>query len=192
MAFPLDVLKQYLSVKPGPEEDAGAFQQEAVEHLTSLYNFALGLAKNEDDAADLVQETYLRALRFRHRFQLGTNLRAWLFKILRNAFIDSYWRGRREPAIEDLDVEGGSATLAAVEGVRGTEAGPMNRLVRMDLHEALEQLPEPFRTAILLSDVEGLGVGEIAEIMDSPHNTVKTRLFRGRRFLRERLGDYGS
>lgn len=192
MSFPLDFLKQYLSLKPGPGEQGVAFNGEAVEHLTSLYNFALGMAKNQDDAADLVQETYLRALRFRHRFQPGTNLRAWLFKILRNAFIDSYWRGKREPAIEDLDVERGSATLAAVEGVRGTEAGPMNRLVRMDLHEALEQLPEPFRTAILLSDVEGLSVGEIAEIMDSPHNTVKTRLFRGRRFLRERLGDYGS
>ncbi len=192
MSFPLDFLKQYLSLKPGPGEQGVAFNGEAVEHLTSLYNFALGMAKNQDDAADLVQETYLRALRFRHRFQPGTNLRAWLFKILRNAFIDSYWRGAREPAIEDLDVERGSATLAAVEGVRGTEGGPMNRLVRMDLHEALEQLPEPFRTAILLSDVEGLSVGEIAEIMDSPHNTVKTRLFRGRRFLRERLGDYGS
>jgi RNA polymerase sigma-70 factor (ECF subfamily) len=192
MAFPLDLLKQYLSLKPGPEEDAGAFQQEAVEHLTSLYNFALGLAKNEDDAADLVQETYLRALRFRHRFQLGTNLRAWLFKILRNVFIDSYWRRRREPAMEDLEANGGSATVTEAEGVRGADAGPLNRLVRVDLNEALEQLRDPFRTAILLSDVEGLSVEEIAGIMDCPKNTVKTRLFRGRQLLRKLLTDYGS
>ncbi|MFQ5989492.1 MAG: sigma-70 family RNA polymerase sigma factor [Candidatus Methylomirabilales bacterium] len=172
--------------------DAATFQHEAVKHLTSLYNFALGLAKNEEDAADLVQETYLRALRFRHRFQPGTNLRAWLFKILRHAFIDNYWRRSREPALEDPDPESGSATLAEVEGVRGEQAGPLDRLVRVDLKEALEQLPDPFRTAILLSDVEGLSIEEIAEIMESPKNTVKTRLFRGRQMLRKLLSDYGN
>lgn len=166
------------------------FNAEALAHLNSLYNFALSLTKNEEDAADLVQETYLRALRFRHRFQPGTNLRAWLFKILRNVFVDSYWRRNREPARDDLDPEGGSATLAAVEGVRGAEAGAPDRLVRMDLHEALQQLPEPFRTAIVLSDIEGLNVEEIAEVMQCPANTVKTRVFRGRRYLQELLKDY--
>ncbi len=169
-----------------------AFQQEAVKYLTSLYNFALGLARNGDDAADLVQETYLRAIRFRHRFQPGTNLRAWLFKILRNAFIDSYWRHSRESDMEAVDPESGSATLAEVEGVRGAGGAALNRLVRLDLEEALGQLPEPFRTAILLSDIEGLNVEEIAEIMSCPQNTVKTRLFRGRRMLREHLSDYGG
>ncbi|MFQ5848514.1 MAG: sigma-70 family RNA polymerase sigma factor [Candidatus Methylomirabilales bacterium] len=192
MPLSLDLLKRYLPVKTAAEGDAAAFQQEAVKHLTSLYNFALGLAKNADDASDLVQETYLRALRFRHRFQPGTNLRAWLFKILRHAFIDNYWRRAREPAVDDLGPEGDSATLAAVEGVRGADAGPLNRLVRVDLNEALGQLPDPFRTAILLSDVEGLSIEEVAEIMDCPKNTVKTRLFRGRRLLREQLSDYGS
>lgn len=166
------------------------FNAEALAHLNSLYNFALNLTKNAEDAADLVQETYLRALRFRHRFQPGTNLRAWLFKILRNVFVDSYWRRNREPARDDLDPEGASATLAGVEGVRGAEAGPVDRLVRMDLQEALQQLPEPFRTAIVLSDIEGLNVAEIAEVMQCPSNTVKTRLFRGRRFLQELLKDY--
>ena len=92
--------------------------------------------------------------------------------------------------MEDLDPEGGSATLAEVEGVRGAEAGPVDRLVRMDLHEALQRLPEPFRSAIVLSDIEGLNVAEIAEVMQCPRNTVKTRLFRGRRFLQDLLKDY--
>jgi len=192
MPFSLDRLKKFLSLKPGQASDPATFEQEALKHLTSLYNFALGQTKNESDAADLVQETYLRALRFRHRFEVGTNLRAWLFKILRNAFIDSYWRRTREPVMEDLEPLGGSATLAEVEGVRGAASDPLTRAVRLDLTEALEQLPDPFRTAILLSDVHGLSVREIAEIMDCAANTVKTRLFRGRRFLRERLKDYGS
>ncbi len=166
------------------------FNDQALAHLSSLYNFALGLTKNEGDAADLVQETYLRALRFRHRFQSGTNLRAWLFRILRNVFIDSYWRQNREPAGEHLDAEGASATLAEIEGVRGADAGPLDRLARMDLHDALQQVPEPFRSAIVLSDIEGLNVEEIAEVMQCPANTVKTRLFRGRRLLRELVKDY--
>lgn len=168
------------------------FQHEAVKHLTSLYNFALWLAKDEGNAADLVQETYLRALRFQHRFQSGTNLRAWLFKILRNAFIDSYWRRNRESVTDEADAEQGSVTLAETEGVGGVGSAPIDRLVRMDLYEALGQLPEQFRMAILLSDVEGLSIEEIAEIMDCPQNTVKTRLFRGRRLLREQLKDYGA
>lgn len=179
------------SPDPGPASGGSdTFNEEASAHLKSLYNFALGLTKNAEDASDVLQETYLRALRFRHRFQPGTNLRAWLSKILRNVFIDFYWRRNREPAWEDLDPDGGSATLAEVEGVRGAEAGPVDRLVRMDIHEALQQLPEAFRTAIVLSDIEGLNVAEVAEVMQCPRNTVKTRLFRGRRFLRELLKDY--
>ncbi|MFQ5947114.1 MAG: sigma-70 family RNA polymerase sigma factor, partial [Candidatus Methylomirabilales bacterium] len=138
------------------------------------------------------QETYLRAFRFRHRFQPGTNLRAWLFKILRNAFIDGYWRRHRESLTDEADADLGSATLTATEGVEGVGSESIDRVVRMDLYEALQRLPDQFRAAILLSDVEGLSVEEIAEIMDCPQNTVKTRLFRGRRLLRERLEDYGA
>jgi len=192
MPLPLNLMKKYLSLERDRGGDAAAFQNEAVKHLTSLYNFALWMAKNDQDAADLVQETYLRALRFWHRFEPGTNLRAWLFKILRNAFIDSTGRLTRESGMEDLEQEVKSATLAEVEGVHGAESGPLNRLVRMDVNKALEQLPDPFRTAILLSDVKGFSVEEIAEIMGCPKNTVKTRLFRGRRVLRELLKDYGS
>ena len=192
MPLSLSFLKQYLLGSRAMEGDAATFQHEAVKHLTSLYNFALGLVKNEEDAADLVQETYLRALRFHDRFQPGTNLRAWLFKILRHAFVDNYWRRSREPAIENAEAEKGSATLAEVEGARGVETEPLNRLVRIDLREALEQLPDQFRTAIVLSDVEGLKVEEIAEIMDCPKNTVKTRLFRGRQMLRKTLREYGN
>ncbi|MCI0484073.1 MAG: sigma-70 family RNA polymerase sigma factor [candidate division NC10 bacterium] len=166
------------------------FNEEALTHLNGLYNFALQMTRNEQDAADLVQETYLRALRSRRQFQPGTNLRAWLFRILRNAFIDSYWRQSREPATEDMDSKRHSAMRAEVEGVRGAEAGPLDQLVRLDLREALEQLPEPFRSAIILSDIQGFSVREIAETMTCPENTVKTRLFRGRRILRELLQDY--
>ncbi len=190
--LPLDFLRRNLPRSAAVQEDRAVFQHEAVKHLTALYNFALSLAKDEGDAADLVQETYLRALRFRHRFQPGTNLRAWMFKILRNAFIDSYWRRSREPAMEEAESEQGSATLVEREGVEGVGSESIDRLVRMDLHEALEQVPDQFRTAILLSDVEGLSVEEIAEIMDCPPNTVKTRLFRGRRLLRGHLKDYGN
>ena len=190
--LPLDFLRRNLLRSAAVQEDRAVFQHEAVKHLTALYNFALSLAKDEGDAADLVQETYLRALRFRHRFQPGTNLRAWMFKILRNAFIDSYWRRSREPAMEEAESEQGSATLVEREGVEGVGSESIDRLVRMDLHEALEQVPDQFRTAILLSDVEGLSVEEIAEIMDCPPNTVKTRLFRGRRLLRGHLKDYGN
>lgn len=190
--FSLDFLRRNLPRSAAAQEDRAVFQHEAVKHLTALYNFALSLAKDEGDAADLVQETYLRALRFRHRFQPGTNLRAWMFKILRNAFIDSYWRRSREPAMEEAESEQGSATLVEREGVDGVGSESIDRLVRMDLHEALEQVPDQFRTAILLSDVEGLSVEEIAEIMDCPPNTVKTRLFRGRRLLRGHLKDYGN
>ncbi len=190
--FPLDFLRRNLPRSAAVQEDRAVFQHEAVKHLTALYNFALSLAKDEGNAADLVQETYLRALRFRHRFQPGTNLRAWMFKILRNAFIDSYWRRSREPAMEEAESEQGSATLVKREGVEGVGSESVDRLVRMDLHEALEQIPDQFRTAILLSDVEGLSVEEIAEIMDCPPNTVKTRLFRGRRLLRGHLKDYGN
>ena len=190
--FPLDFLRRNLPRSAAVQEDRAVFQHEAVKHLTALYNFALSLAKDEGNAADLVQETYLRALRFRHRFQPGTNLRAWMFKILRNAFIDSYWRRSREPAMEEAESEQGSATLVEREGVEGVGSESVDRLVRMDLHEALEQIPDQFRTAILLSDVEGLSVEEIAEIMDCPPNTVKTRLFRGRRLLRGHLKDYGN
>lgn len=190
--FPLDFLRRNLPQSAAAQEDKAVFQHEAVKHLTALYNFALSLAKDEGNAADLVQETYLRALRFRHRFQPGTNLRAWMFKILRNAFIDSYWRRSREPAMEEAESEQGSATLVEREGVEGVGSESVDRLVRMDLHEALEQIPDQFRTAILLSDVEGLSVEDIAEIMDCPPNTVKTRLFRGRRLLRGHLKDYGN
>jgi RNA polymerase sigma-70 factor, ECF subfamily len=174
----------------GAEEEMGAFNEEALAHLDGLYNFALRMTRNEQDAADLVQETYLRGLRFRRQFRPGTNFRAWLFRILRNAFIDSYWRQSREPAMEDMDSERRSATRAEVEGVRGAGAGPLDQLVRLDLREALEQLSEPFRGAIILSDIHGFSVREISEIMTCPENTVKTRLFRGRRILRELLQDY--
>ncbi len=157
--------------------------RQAVEYLPALYRLALWMTKNPTEAQDLVQETYLRALRFSHRFEMGTNLKAWLFKILRNIFIDAYWKKSREPTV-DLD------EIAPVYPAEGSERVPAQVLVRGDLSAALEKLPDPFRTAVILSDVEGLSVAEIAEIMECPEGTVKTRLFRGRRVLRGFLQDY--
>ncbi|MFQ5657534.1 MAG: sigma-70 family RNA polymerase sigma factor [Candidatus Methylomirabilales bacterium] len=180
----LPILVGAVSLRSCPGQE---FHGEVFNHLTALYNFALSMTQNEDDAADLVQETYLRALRFQHQFQPGTNLRAWLFKILRNVLNKSYLRRSREPTVEDPELEEGAATLAEAERVRGREAAS---LVRVDVNAALKRLSNPFQTTILLSDVEGFSVEEIADIMGCPKNTVKTRLFRGRALLRKRLRDY--
>jgi RNA polymerase sigma-70 factor (ECF subfamily) len=163
------------------------FREQTLAHLAPLYNFALYLTRRPPDAEDLVQETYLRAFRFAHRFEPGTHLRAWLFQILRNTFLTFYRRASRELAVLDKEgVDGpeeardadASATPAAAAGTS------------VDLGRAIRQLPEEFRTVLLLADLEGFTLGEIGDIMDTPVGTVKSRLFRARRLLRRRLADY--
>jgi len=156
----------------------------ALDHLDALYAFALSLTRNPPDAEDLVQETYLRAFRFAHRFQPGTHLRAWLFQILRNTFLTFYRRSARELAV--LDKEGADG---ADEDWNAEAPGSPVATV-LDLERALADLPEEFRSVVLLADLEGLALAEVAEIMDVPVGTVKSRLFRARRLLRRRLADY--
>jgi len=164
---------------PDPE-----FEREALRHIDSLYNLAMYLARNRDQAGDLVQETYLRAFRFAHRFEPGTHLRAWLFQILRNTFLTFYRRESHHLAVFDKE---------AINGPEEASEGEMRApavATALDLERALGELPEEFRSVLLLADLEGFALGEIAEIMDTPIGTVKSRLFRARRLLRRRLADY--
>jgi RNA polymerase sigma-70 factor (ECF subfamily) len=168
---------------PAPPPSA-EFRQQAITHLDTLYNFALRLTKRPPDADDLVQETYLRAFRFSHRFEPGTHLRAWLFQILRNTFLTFYRRETHQPVLLDRDLEEG------LEEPAGSGVLDPTVVTMLDLERALAELPEEFRSVLLLADLEGLALQEIGQIMDTPIGTVKSRLFRARRMVRRRLGDY--
>jgi len=165
---------------------------EALSHLDALYNLARWLARDPTEAEDLVQETYLRAIRAAHQFQPGTNLRAWLFQILRNTFFTRYKRKGREPEVMDPEVLDRMSTLEGPTGVENRLAGPQDGTAGLDLTAALKRLPEAYRSVVLLADVEDFSMGEIARIMDCPVGTVKSRLFRARAILKELLRDYAS
>lgn len=162
------------------------FQRQALEHLDALYNFAIHLTRNGAEAEDLVQETYLRAFRFSHRFQPGTHLKAWLFQILRNTFFTFYHQRGREPAISENGVPEGPAAMFH----EASDPGRASIEARTDLERVLAQLPEEFRTALLLAEVEGVTLDDVARIMSCPVGTVKSRIFRAKERLRELLKDY--
>jgi RNA polymerase sigma-70 factor (ECF subfamily) len=167
---------------------------EALRHLDALFNLARWLARDPVEAEDLVQETYLRAIRAAHQFQPGTNLRAWLFQILRNHFLTARTRRRREPepmdpgALEGLGAMGGAG--AGAWGPGGRASQPPDATQGLDLTAALSRLPEEFRSVVLLADLEDFRMEEIAQIMGCPVGTVKSRLFRARAILRGLLRDY--
>jgi RNA polymerase sigma-70 factor (ECF subfamily) len=162
------------------------FHRQALEHLDALYNFAVYLTRNPPEADDLVQETYLRAFRFSHRFQPGTHLRAWLFQILRNTFLTFYRLRERESAISEDGVPEGDAPMFHDAPGRDSESAG----VHMDLERALCKLPEEFKSPLLLAEVEGLALEDVARIMDCPVGTVKSRIFRAKERLRAHLKDY--
>ena len=163
---------------------------EALSHLDALYNLARWLVRDPVEAEDLVQETYLRAIRGAHQFQPGTNLRAWLFQILRNTFFTLYKRKAREPEAMDPDVlDGMSPGIGGAAG-DGRLAGPPDGTAGLDLTAALQRLPEEYRSVVLLADLEDFTMTEVAHIMACPVGTVKSRLFRARAILRELLRDY--
>jgi len=173
--------------------DQADFAELAMPFMSGLYAAALRMTRNPTDAEDLVQETYLRAYRGFGGFQEGTNLKAWLYKILTNTYINIYRAKKRRPDMETLDdVEdfylyrriGG---LEAVDADRSPEAEVLDSIPETAVTEAVEALPEQFRMAVLLADVEGFSYKEIAEIMDVPIGTVMSRLHRGRKQLQRRL-----
>jgi RNA polymerase sigma-70 factor (ECF subfamily) len=173
------------------------FADQAMEHMGSLYTAALRMTRNPADAEDLVQETYLKAYRSFGSFQEGTNLKAWLYRILTNTFINSYRAKKRRPEQTDVeDVEelylyhrlGG---LEAAAAGRSAEEDVLERFTDDEVKAALESLPDQFRLAVLLADVEGFSYKEIAEMTDVPIGTVMSRLHRGRRALQKALFDFG-
>jgi RNA polymerase sigma-70 factor (ECF subfamily) len=164
------------------------FLQQALEHLGALHNLAVYLTRNGSEAEDLVQETYVRAMRFSHRFQPGTHLRAWLFQILRNTFLTFYRLRERESALSDSGVPEGEAPMFHDAPEQDSDTSS----VHMDLERALMRLPEEFKTPLLLAEVEGLPLEDVARIMDCPIGTVKSRIFRAKERLRGYLVDYGE
>ncbi len=171
-----------------------AFEAEALSFLDALYRTALRMTRSEADAEDLVQETYIRAFRFRDQFTPGTNLKAWLFRILTNTFINSYRRRQAQPEFTELDDVDEFSLYRRMSGGPAASASPdpesefLNGIVDAEVQDALTELPEKVRSVVLL-DVEGFSYKEIAEMLGIPIGTVMSRLHRGRKFLQKRLYD---
>ncbi len=168
-----------------------------MEHMPSLYTAALRMTRNPSDAEDLVQETYLKAYRAFGSFTEGTNLKAWLYRILTNTYINTYRAKKRRPEESDIDDLENFYLYRRLGGLEGASAGRsaedevLDHFTESEIKDAIEALPEQFRMAVLLGDVEGFSYKEIAEILDVPIGTVMSRLHRGRRALQKRLYDFG-
>jgi RNA polymerase sigma-70 factor (ECF subfamily) len=186
-----------LPAKAHPGKEAGEhpslsdFSREALTHLPSLMAVAKRLTRRTPEAEDLVQDTLLKAIRARDQYQPGTNLRAWLLKILRNTFISRYHRGQIERAALGTNftdpVTDGWISSASIEAMRDPEAGLLRPQLEQEIQRALDELPEEFRVVVLLADAEGFAYREIAETLGCPIGTVMSRLHRARRILKTQL-----
>src|ERR1700716_1032680 len=178
--------------------DQAKFADQAMEFMPSLYSAAARMPRNPADAEDLVQETYLKAYRAFGSFQEGTNLKAWLYKILTNTFINTYRAKKRRPEqvelddVEDFYIFRRLGGLEAADATRTPEAEVLEGIPDSEVKEALESIPEQFRMAVILADVEGFSYKEIADILDVPIGTVMSRIHRGRRALQKKLWDYAE
>jgi len=168
------------------------FEREAVPHMDVLYNYALRMTGNEDDASDLLQETYLKAYRFWDKYEKGTNIRAWLFRIMKNSYINRYRKESKEPDTVDYDEVKNFYNTIRHESVDPNDLQErlFGNLLEDDVAEALESLPEDLKTVVILCDIEGFTYEEIAEFVECPIGTVRSRLHRGRKMLQAKLFDF--
>ena len=176
--------------------DQANFERDALEYSSQLYSAALRMTRNPADAEDLVQETFLKAYRAYHTFTEGTNLKAWLYRILTNTYINKYRKQKRRPAevdlgdVQDLYLYRQIGSEESAEASQSVEQRVLDGLVESDIKEAVEELPENFRLPVLLADLEGFAYKEIAEILDIPIGTVMSRLHRGRKAMQKRLWEF--
>ena len=178
------------------EERRIRFERDAMQYVDQLYSAAMRMARNPADAEDLVQEAYTKAFSAFHQYKPGTNLKAWLYRILTNTYINLYRKRQREPlqsnsdTIEDWQLARAESHTST--GLRSAEAEALDHLPDSDVKRALQSIPEEFRLAVYFADVEGFAYKEISDIMNTPIGTVMSRLHRGRRMLRDMLADYAA